>query len=612
MKKHLILYIGLLIFFIATNSTAQEVGYLILTSIPTNAEIRIDGKYVGNTPSNTLTLSAGEHKVNLYYKNYEEKTVTIAIRAGEVIKKQIVLKRISGLKVNPHEEKQLKQSKGKITVFTNPGDCMIYFDSVKVNEKPPFTGEAGAGRHNVMAVFHLTQPFEQDVVIQKIIRVRENKITIVRFDINEKLGKITVIPDMKYAKDCAIYIDGNFVNEPPPFTFPIMAGSHKVKAVYTLNNPQEQNVILKQDAYIRIGKNTKIEFSLKNKVGLINILSNQSNARILIDKKDFGSTPLKKIPLEVGPHYVVVKKVGCIDFTKNITVSAREITNINARLVRLAILNLNVEPHDASILINRVKFQNNSRRYLKPFISYRIQITKPLYETWEKTITPKEGEIIAINTKLVYFHGDLKVLNFVPDSKFLLNDKLKIKVGKKKIHLPIGSYTYSISKPGYFDKSGKFVIKHNKLTAIDGFIKKKTRWDAFIRSAVSPGWGQDFQQKSITPNLYRFTFLGLGLGSVLANIAYNHAVHNYKQSVAEYNKAITLSDIEFAKAKMREDYDTVESKFKLRNIFYALTGTIYLWNLADIFIFPPKWEKNVQYNANLNGKSLSVGLTLNF
>ena len=611
-KKYLIFF--LLVFFstFVSMNMAQEVGYIILTSVPTNAEIRIDGKFIGNTPSGTITLSAGEHTVNLYYRNYEEKTVTITIRAGEVIKKQIILKRISGLRVNPHEEKKLKQSKGKITVFTNPENCTIYFDSIKVNEKPPFTGEAGAGRHNIIAVFHLTQPFEQDVVIQKIVRVRENKITIVRFDINEKLGKITVIPDMKYAKDCVIYIDGNFVNEPPPFTFPIKTGSHRIKAVYTLDNPREQLVILKKEAYIRIGKNTKIEFSLRNSVGLLTILSNQFNAQILIDDANFGQAPLKNAPLKKGTHHLVVKKYGYVDFAKDINISTRHITNINARLVQLAIVNINVEPFDATISINRTEYQNHSRLYLKPFKPYHFQVSKPLYETWEKTITPKEGERIDINKHLVYFHGDLKVLNLRSNFNLIFNNTIKKNITNPKIHLPIGQYSYSISKPGYFNETGKFVIKHNEITPIDGTLEKKTYWHAFFRSVVLPGWGQNFQQKKLTPSLYFFSFLGLSIGSIAMNNSYNNAVKNYNRSVARYNTAITYPYIGSYKAKMKKDYQTVESRFKVRNVFYALTASMYLWNLADIFILPPKWEKNVQYNANLNVKSLSVGLRLNF
>jgi PEGA domain len=58
-------------------------AHLSLTSKPDNAEIEVDGAFVGNTPS-TLDLPPGEHDITISKKRFEEWTRKIKLTGGTV------------------------------------------------------------------------------------------------------------------------------------------------------------------------------------------------------------------------------------------------------------------------------------------------------------------------------------------------------------------------------------------------------------------------------------------------------------------------------------------------------------------------------------------------
>ena len=58
-------------------------GFLSVDSTPSDAEIYVDGSYVGTTPLEDYKLSPGEHEVKIKKDGYKEYTKTVTITAGE-------------------------------------------------------------------------------------------------------------------------------------------------------------------------------------------------------------------------------------------------------------------------------------------------------------------------------------------------------------------------------------------------------------------------------------------------------------------------------------------------------------------------------------------------
>jgi hypothetical protein len=87
---------------VAANSANTE---LDISSVPDGAEISIDGKFVGNTPS-TLNVTSGQHTVTVKmpaYQNWERSVVT----SGGKVKLSATL--VSAAEANSPRETQAKQ-----------------------------------------------------------------------------------------------------------------------------------------------------------------------------------------------------------------------------------------------------------------------------------------------------------------------------------------------------------------------------------------------------------------------------------------------------------------------------------------------------------------------
>jgi len=604
-------YLFIFFLLLPVLSLGQGTGILKLTTNPGNAEVTIDGIYKGTTPGQNpliVDLSAGTHNLKIYYKNYEEVSVKVTIPVDEVIEKEVVLKKMSGIIINPEQEEILPQSKGKLTIISEPINATIYIDDERVSETPPFTGTLGAGRHTIKAVFKIYDPIEQVVEIEKQTRVQPNKVTTVRFDVKEKLGKITVIPIYSGTETCVIYVDGSYVNETPPFTAYLEEGMHEVEAVFTIKTPIVRKVPISKKVFVNVGSNTRVEFNIEEMTGYLTINSNIKDAEIYVNDKYFGIAPVEKALIGIGKHEINVKRNGYTSFEDNVTIKSRQNSFLNARLKKLSKLSVRTMPLKGNIFVNDENMHSDNIEIdVEPFKEINITAIKELHEEWNKKIIPKEGERINLTATLEKYSGELNITNFVQNSILNLNGSDR-NYNDKNNKLPIGDYLYDISKPGYFSVDGKFTIKRNQTTSINGFLERKTLSAALLRSLVLPGWGQGYQEKSVQTWLYPTLFVSSGILSYLYTSKYNESVKDYNSIREEYLNTLIPAKIEDLREKMHKKYDDAESYENMRNIFYGLTGAVYLFNILDIYILPPGWKSKINISSTVKENKVYGGL----
>ena len=65
-------------------SPPQEPSTVVVKSTPDGADITVDGKYMGNTPS-TLQLAPGEHAVSIERRGYRQWQRTISVNSGGIV-----------------------------------------------------------------------------------------------------------------------------------------------------------------------------------------------------------------------------------------------------------------------------------------------------------------------------------------------------------------------------------------------------------------------------------------------------------------------------------------------------------------------------------------------
>ena len=66
----------------STTSTEPSLSSVDIKSTPDGAEITVDGKFMGNTPS-SLRLAAGDHKVKLEKQGFSPWEKTLTVTSGE-------------------------------------------------------------------------------------------------------------------------------------------------------------------------------------------------------------------------------------------------------------------------------------------------------------------------------------------------------------------------------------------------------------------------------------------------------------------------------------------------------------------------------------------------
>jgi hypothetical protein len=80
---------------VAPTSAASGATELNLSSTPAEAEISIDGNFVGNTPS-SVNVAAGDHTISIRMAGYEPWDRTIHTSAGKVNLAAMLLKAEGG------------------------------------------------------------------------------------------------------------------------------------------------------------------------------------------------------------------------------------------------------------------------------------------------------------------------------------------------------------------------------------------------------------------------------------------------------------------------------------------------------------------------------------
>jgi len=112
-------------------------GSIYLTSIPSGAEIWLDGvNTTMTTPDTIKNLTPGNYDVTLKLQNYSDTTFTVSVTAGQTTSQNVTL--------------VLIVTTGNIYIFSNPAGAQIWIDGVNTLQTTPDTVKnIDEGLHNV-------------------------------------------------------------------------------------------------------------------------------------------------------------------------------------------------------------------------------------------------------------------------------------------------------------------------------------------------------------------------------------------------------------------------------------------------------------------------------
>jgi PEGA domain/Family of unknown function (DUF5683) len=178
-----------------------------------------------------------------------------------------------------------------------------------------------------------------------------------------------------------------------------------------------------------------------------------------------------------------------------------------------------------------------------------------------------------------------------------------------------GIYILKASREGYESYKTKVVLTGGSPLSVNIRLAPKTRFKAFIRSVVIPGWGQYYAGEKGRGIVFGITTLAVGLTGLVAQLDYADKRDAYDFALSEFAEERSIEKkkaMEDMVNLAREEAYDAES---FRNITAGVIAAVWVYNLIDAVLFFPdkKYEAHVPRISLDTGKDFSkIGLAVNF
>ncbi|NIP42036.1 MAG: PEGA domain-containing protein [candidate division Zixibacteria bacterium] len=213
--------------------------------------------------------------------------------------------------------------------------------------------------------------------------------------------------------------------------------------------------------------------------------------------------------------------------------------------------------------------------------------------------------------------GNLEVTSDPPGTTITLNGEFRLAgVTPTVFTQPLsGRYTLKASREGYESYETELHLTGGTPLSVNITLAPKTRFKAFIRSMVIPGWGQFYASEKGRGIFFGLAALGSGIVTLIAEEDFNDKKDTYEELLNEFNEERSIEvrkQMEPIINAAREDAYDAET---FRNISFGILAGVWTYNIIDALIFfPDKKYESYAPRVSLNtGEDLSsVGLNLSF
>jgi len=200
-------------------------GDLDLTSDPSGATVKLDGREVGKTPLTLERLPVGEHTLDLDKDGTYAARRQITIAANTLEKLSLKLDRL----------------KGKLTVFSDPREATVALDGKEIGTTP-LSLETEAGPHALRLTKEGYKPHEETLTLPA------NKETRTRIALRSTRGTLEVLSTPPGA---TVRIDGAPRGQAPT-TLTLEEGTYEVQLVLPKHRRETRRVQIASEQTIRL------------------------------------------------------------------------------------------------------------------------------------------------------------------------------------------------------------------------------------------------------------------------------------------------------------------------------------------------------------------------
>jgi len=282
-------------------------NYLVVTADQPNAAVYIDDVFEGEQFAQKSFMAGEKHTWRIECELYhtESGEATIPEKEGE----------------NITIEKTLRPAYGFLNVTSSPeSGAIVYIDGKKVGQTPYKTDKLASGEHMVRVMKEMYSATEQTFTIT------DGNTTQAALVMSANFVNVTVTTD----SESDIYID-NELKGKGTWTGRLGDGNHSFEArkASHRNSVENMKLTLGKDENIVIPNPTPI-------YGALDVSTNPIGANIIIDGKNFGTTPRVLTNVLIGTHELKLEKDGCASVVKTITLDDKNKLTINEKLATIS------------------------------------------------------------------------------------------------------------------------------------------------------------------------------------------------------------------------------------------------------------------------------------
>lgn len=281
-------------------------NFLIITADQPNATIYVDDVYVGESGEQGVYKSfrAGEkHKWRIECELYHSESgeATIPVKEGE----------------NITVEKRLRPAFGYLNITSSPENgAVVFIDGKRVGQTPFKSDRLASGEHRVRVMKEMFSAAE------KTITVTDGNTTQAPMTMAANFVSVNITTD----SNSDIYVD-NEKKGTGTWNGRLSDGPHSLEARKASHKTAIKNVQL------TLGTTENIVIPDPEPIyGTLEVVSNPIGANIIIDGKNYGTTPRVLGNVLIGIHELRLEKTGCTPVIKNFTLDDKNKLSINEKL----------------------------------------------------------------------------------------------------------------------------------------------------------------------------------------------------------------------------------------------------------------------------------------
>tara|TARA_B100002051_G_C16745179_1_gene647098 strand:+ start:642 stop:2426 length:1785 start_codon:yes stop_codon:yes gene_type:complete len=420
----------------------------------------------------------------------------------------------------------------------------------------------------------------------------ESVVLTQSYDNDLKEGEIKIVTDPVGAN---IIIDSKPYGV-SPLKLKIQEGRHRLNLTMNGYERKTENFNAVADTLI------ELNYSLSKQTGNLMIVTNPKGAKVYLNEKYYGESPLELQYLEVGEYFLSIVKKDYEEFSNKIRIDFNSDATVNKDLIPMpATVAFFSTPNGANVFVNnKLKGKTKESGLILNLPKGKHEIKMKLKSYYEKTqfidLLPGEKTDFEFSLSPLPLgvsddpNNGWASISTEPKSSTIKIHNTKLDNPLKYHELRFGVYSYSISEYGFRPKSGKLKIKKQKHTKLDIKLEKYDYRQSKNMSYVFPGLGH---LAAGDANGYLWTTGGFFLIYLIQNSLqnYNDKIQVYDDAYAEYLSAVNIDDIALKSDRYRIANDEKNASIIQLGGSVLLLGGYWFWNTYDLDKLFEKYDK---------------------